>query len=507
MLDSNLPTYYFKPSADKNRPYEASLLFTQFDSEPEAKYTLLQPDPAAPIAKNCYATALFDAHISEILFGEVLVKPEWTQPSISQEEIRKNGGIPPRPQPVIPSSFAVQLYSPEQQIEVTEKSGSWGSTPSYTFSMPQYTFRTPSSSVLDRAGNDPAVDPATPQINFLWKRDGKKDMQCYLTGKSTDKGKKKKGGKEPDIQIAMFSGMRDLTIYEPNLHRVEMEDYKGLEVVLLLSATVIRDVYCGLKKDCFNVGEAPRKNSSGVVIRRKPSAAVLLSNGNGPSLPSRPQDQHLANVSASSRLHLQKTTSGPPPPDPRAEWEIEAETVRLRKQTEAEKRQIEAHRRELLKRDEEEAKRVQKLLEAEDKERRRRQVEVDRETERLRRQYGDQSNMMTSRPSKRQSFPGPAERPQQPARPIRNQQRSQSRPAASGPYLQGGAAPFASQSSFFHGSSAPPPIFSRPRPTASQSGFFHGSGALQPAPPQNKPKKSFFGLRGLSESSVQKLSR
>lgn len=440
------------------------------------------------------------------------MKPEWTQPSLSQEEIRKNGGVPPRPQPVIPSSFAVQLYSPEQQIEVIEKPGSWGSTPTYSFSMPQYTFRTPSSSALDRAGNDPAADPSTPQINFMWKRDGKKDMQCYLTGKSTDKGKKKKGGKEPDIQIAIFTGMKDLTIYEPNLHRVEMEDYKGLEVVLLLSATVIRDIYCGLKKDCFNVGEAPRKNSSGVGIRRKPST-MLLPNGNGPSLPPRPQEQYSANASSPNRPYLQRETSGPPPADPRTQWEIEAETARLRKQTEAEKRQIDARRRELMKRDEEEAKRVQKMLEAEEKERRRRQAEVDRETERLRRQYGDQSNMTASRPPRHQSFPpfsnvGPAQRPQQPARPMQNQQRPQSRPVASRPYLQphGGAVPFASQSSFFHGSSsAPPPIWSRP--SASQSGFFHGSGALQSAPAQTKPKKSFFGLRGISESSNQKLSK
>ncbi|QDS72474.1 hypothetical protein FKW77_009896 [Venturia effusa] len=509
MLDSNLPTYYFRPSADKSRPFESTLLFTQFDSEPEPKYSLVQPDPATPIAKNCYATALFDAYISEILFGEVLVKPEWTQPTLSQEEFRKNGGVPPRPQPVIPSSFAVQLYSPEQQIEVTEKPGSWGSTPTYSFSMPQYTFRTPSSSALDRAGNDPAADPSTPQINFLWKRDGKKDMHCYLTGKSTDKGKKKKGGKEPSIQIAIFSGMKALTIYEPNLHRVEMEDYKGLEVVLLLSATVIRDIYCGLKKDCFNVGEAPRKNSSGVGIRRKPSTALLLSNGNKQAPPLRPQDQLLANATASDRPHLQKTTSGPPPPDPRTQWEIDAETARLRKQTEAEKRQVEAHRRELLRRDEEEAKRVMKLLEAEDKERRRRQAEVDLETERLRRQYGDQSSMMSPN---RQSFPsfgnaGPAHRPQQPARPMQNQHRPQSRPGASGPYLQPHAAgiPTVSQSLLPHGntfnSSRPNPS----RPAASHSGVFHGSGALQPGPPQAKPKKSFFSLRGIGESSDQRL--
>ena len=42
--------------------------------------------------------------------------------------------------------------------------------------------------------------------------------------------------------------MRELTIYEPNLQRVEMEDPKGLEVVLLLSAVVIKDLYFSPKE-------------------------------------------------------------------------------------------------------------------------------------------------------------------------------------------------------------------------------------------------------------------
>ena len=54
-----------------------------------------------------------------------------------------------------------------------------------------------------------------------------------MTGKSTDPTGKKKS-KEPDIAVALFAGLKEITIYEPNLYRVEMEDYKGLEVVLLL---------------------------------------------------------------------------------------------------------------------------------------------------------------------------------------------------------------------------------------------------------------------------------
>ena len=46
-----------------------------------------------------------------------------------------------------------------------------------------------------------------------------------LAGKSTD-GKK---SKEPDITIAMFRKGKELTLYQPNMHRVEVEDMKGLE--------------------------------------------------------------------------------------------------------------------------------------------------------------------------------------------------------------------------------------------------------------------------------------
>jgi hypothetical protein len=97
-----------------------------------------------------------------VLFGEVLVKPEWTQPSISAQEIRQNTGVPPAPQLVIPPTFTIQLYNPPQQVMVTEKKGSWGPD-TYTFTMPQWTFRTPSGSTLDRMTNDPTADATTPQ--------------------------------------------------------------------------------------------------------------------------------------------------------------------------------------------------------------------------------------------------------------------------------------------------------------------------------------------------------
>lgn len=422
---------------------------------------------------------------------------------------------------------------------VTEKAASWGGTPTYHFNMPMNTFRTPSSSTLDRATNDPGADPSTPQIKFVWKRDGKmtKDISCFMTGKSTDTQKKKKGGKEPDIAVAIFSGFRDLTMYESNLHRVEMEDYKGLEVVLLLSACVIRDIYCGQKKDCFNVGEAPRKNSGGLIKRKtstpmlsgiavnnySPAPAVqppVQSNG----LPIRQQRRQsipVNNIPSQQQQQHHHYGRGAPPPDPRAQWEIEAESARLRANVEAEKRLEESRRRERLRKEEEEQKRIRKMLEAEEKERRRRQVEIDKETERLRKKYGDQSNLVQKpRPSssghghgRGSSFPsfgglgnnpynarpGPPaqqQRPSQPPRPHTTKPTAQRpnapRPSAprpsAGPYLQPHG---------FYGA-----------PAASQSSFFHGGASQQQQAQQRpKPKKSFFGLRGHSDHQANASSR
>ncbi|KAF2396881.1 hypothetical protein EJ06DRAFT_533603 [Trichodelitschia bisporula] len=470
MLDSNLPTYYFKPSHDKNRPFESPLLFTQFESDPEPRYILRHADPTSPAGKNCYAAALFDAYIADVLFGEVLVKPQWTQPTLSPDEIRRNGGVPPPPQPIIPLEFTIQLYNPDQQVVITEKPASWGGTPTYHFTMPQHTFRMPSASALDRSSSDPAVDLATPQLNFVWKRDGKltKDLSCYMTGRTTDTRGKKKGGKEPDIAIAIFSGLRDLTIYEPNLSRVEMEDYKGLELVLLLGATVIRDIYCGQKKDCFNTGEASRKNSG--PVRRK-SSMPLLSLTTTPSV-SPPAPQTNGNPTLPAR-----DGPRPPPADPRTQWEIDAESARLRAQTEAEKR-------ERLKVEEAERKRIKKMVDAEEKEMRRRQAEIDKETQRLVKRYGDQSGLLPPKPPipQRHSAPLLSHYPaQQQPRPVQMQPYRPPPQMAPGPSLQpyGQAGPAASASSFFHGA---------PRPQ-------------QPQLQQPKPKKSLFSLRGLSSGN------
>ena len=518
MLDENLPSkyttiqqqlifitntllaFFLKPSPD-NIKHHQSFYLSQYGSEPEATYALHHLDPSSNSAKNTYAAAIFDSYNPEVLFAEVLARPGWTQPTLSQEEIRRNGGVPPPPQPILPTEFAIQLYNPDQVVKVTQQTGKWTGSTCYEFSMPQTSFRAPSVSVLDRSQGDPGADTATPKINFVWRKESKlsKDMVCFMTGKSTDPTGKKKS-KEPDIAVALFAGLKEITIYEPNLYRVEMEDYKGLEVVLLLGAAVIRDLYFGHTKEAFHIIDPGTRKNSGGILGRKTSSPIepILTT---PLAPSRPTSQNPltnlpirpgSNGAAMNDLYQQQSrndrnrrslppleTGATPSPhvDPRAQWEIEVETAHIRAQVEAEdrerKRLEDTQRRKRLKAEEAEAKKTMKFLEAEEKDRRRRQAGVDKETERLRKQYGNQDTLAPLPPPQQHRYSASLQQPfHRPAVPPRH--------TPSGLYLQppGGGQPSASASSFF------------------------GGGGLLPSDEGRKlkgGKKSFWGLRGQSE--------
>ncbi|KAF1850052.1 uncharacterized protein K460DRAFT_350160 [Cucurbitaria berberidis CBS 394.84] len=576
MLDENLPTFFLKASTDKIKHHE-SYYFTQHGSEPDAQYALHHADPATNDARNTYAVALFDSHSPEILYGEVLAKPGWAHPTLSQEEIRRNGGVPPPPQPIYPTEFAIQLYSPDSQVIVRQQTTKWSSTVSWEFSIPQVTFRMPSSSDLDRTQTDPGASNNTPRVNFAWRKEGRlgKDMTCYMTGKSTDPtGKKAKKSKEPDIAVALFSGLREMTIMEPNLYRIEIEDYKGLEVALLLGAAVIRDLFFSDLNEQFHINStAIRKNSGGLRARKGSSplegpnitppvmtpqpppppaytgpsqyppekaplqparsAAVnaqippssytnnhaakrlslppLTTNQRRPYQPQpqlqRPVQQQQQQQQQQQPPQQQQQPQQPPRLDPRSQWEIDAETARLKAQVEAEareqKRQADASRKTRRKQEEEAERKTLQFLEQErkqkereEKEQRRKQAEVDKETERLRKQFGNQSNLLRPSPQpQRHSAPliqGPwqTQRPtaQQAPRPAPVPAQPVQNPYLQAPYLQasGGHRPMASHSSFFSNG--------LPKP--------------QPQPqPQPKPKKSFWGLRTQSESNSEKLKK
>lgn len=389
MLDENLPTFYIKPSSDN--PSSSTIFLSESGSELQPEYTLRRPEPNLPASKNCYAVALYDSYNPEVLYAEVLVRPEWQQPSLSAAEVRAQNNVPPPPVPIVPNAFTIQLYNPDQQVIIRQVPGTWNSSAYWEFEMPQNSFRLPSASSLDRMQSDPAVSDVTPKIAFKWKKDGKlsRDISCFLAGRSTD-GRK---NKEPDITVAMFKGGKDLTIYQPNMHRVEVEDAKGLEVVLLLGAAVIKDIFFNANREIFNIssptiGAPPtRRKNSGPVIAGKPSSPPTMSGAAFGQPPSQrynnvPQSQIPPQQQQLQRYPQQaQQASRPPPTDPRTQWEIDAETQRLLKiEQEAEKARSRADR--------EEQKRIKKMLEAEEKEAQRRNAEVDRETERLRKQYG-----------------------------------------------------------------------------------------------------------------------
>lgn len=276
--------------------------------------------------------------------------------------------------------------------------------------MPQRTFRQPSSSRLDRTQSDPAVADVTPKLKFSWRKDGKltKDLSCLLSGMTTTfLPESKTKTKEPDITVSFFKSLREITLYEPNLYRVEMEDFKGLELVLLLGSIVIRDVYFGSTKAAFNVSEPSASGTSsgsgsGVQHAAKPAAVptgpspspaqsnALVANAQSTGYQERPQRPRIA-IPRDERRQ-------PSPVDVRSREEIDAEHARIRHQQEWAAQ--------------EEQRRTRKLLEAEEKARRKRQIEVDKETKRLQKLYGDEERRakalaQQSRQSLRLSSPPP----------------------------------------------------------------------------------------------------
>ena len=347
--------------------HHASVLLSHQGSDALPAYSLRHPDPALPGSKNRYAVALYDSYNPDILFGEVLLIPQWTKST--KEETRLNGGLPPPPQPVLPTEFVIQLYNPDQQVTVKWYAGTWNTAPYWGFEMPVQSFRQPSSSAIDRVQSDPTASENTPMLGFKWKKDGKlsRDYVCSLAGKSTNPDGSKKKQKEPDITVALFKHFKEITLYEPNLSRVDLEDPKGLEVVLILGSVVIREVFNSNVGESFNVSD-PAANAS-----HAPTTSAH-------------QPRHKHRKSSNPAATQQTSSNGPadprpPPTDARTQWELDMEEARL-------KNQVAHEERGRKRREEAETKRVQKMMQDEESQRREKQKAVDRETERLKRIYG-----------------------------------------------------------------------------------------------------------------------
>ncbi|KAL2870439.1 uncharacterized protein BJX67DRAFT_378404 [Aspergillus lucknowensis] len=449
MLDENLPTFYLKPS--KDTPHLSQIYLLQHGNDPNPAYSLRYLDPSSPESKNRFAAALCDPFVPDVVYGEILIIPEWTQPTLSAEAVRQNGGVAPSPEPIIPSRFTIRLYNPDQQIVVTYKPKTWNSPPSWSFEMPQHSFREPTGSTLDRVQIDPAAADTTPKLRFSWRKDSKlsKDLTCLLRGKTSAIPETKTKSKEPDITVSIFKALRELTLYEPNLYRVEMEDFKGLEVVLLLGAITIRDVYFSSPRDAFRIS---RENS-----------AAASPTSNSPTAPNSAQNR-LPTGSGALKADI------PPAPQPQP-----AKSPQLTRQQEQLRK--------------EEERRTKKLLEEEEKARLKRQAEIDKETRRLQKLYGEeekkaraQTPSLPPRPSTQQ-----ASRPAQPSRPGQRYHNYNQGPSIS----HGGSRPYTQLPGQTSTTALLAPPVARPQSTAN--------------PQLQNKRSSFFGFRRASDEG--KLSK
>lgn len=393
VLDDNLPIYRFRPSSDD--PLASLLYYTHMGSEPSAEYLLRRPPPAQ--SHNRYAIGLFDPQYASVLYAEALVNPEWSQPTLSAAEVRASGGAPVAT-PLTPQSFTLTLYNPEQTVTVRQANNSSWSKDAWEFEMPERSFRLPSASKIDQDDPGPAVADLIPKVNFRWKRDSRmsRHMSCYMSGRTVG-GQK---SKEPDITIALFEGGKTegaVAIYEPNMARVDVQDRKGLEMVLLLSAEIIRDLYLAPRQDPFNTAGAPPPPISSATangnasssspgphqpLQKQPTIPVAASGG-AAAMSGAMGDPSRPSASSSSQQPSTATSSA----DARRQADIDAEKRRV--QVLVEQEQEKARERE--RRDREEQDRIKQMLEEEEREEReRRRREVEQETERLRQQYGVQ---------------------------------------------------------------------------------------------------------------------
>ena len=477
--------FYLRPSSDGVK-HNSLILLSHRGSDATPEYTLRHPDPSLPASKNRYAAALYDSYNPEILFGEVLLIPKWTQPNATQEDIRLNGGIPPPPQPVLPAEFTIQLYNPDQQVVYRSKPGSWNSAPCWEFEMPQQSFRQPSNSTLDRTKSDPTASEITPKLTFKWKKDGKlsKDYVCALAGKSTNPDGSKRKHREPDITVALFRHLKEMTMYEPNFSRVEMEDPKGLEVVLLLGAIVIREVFNRQVKDAFNIADPPLRESYENASPQNTEDPGISTNSSTPPIPPVSQGPQLP-------IRGQISRSRPPPTDPRTQWELDAEEARL-------KHQIAQEKRERKRAEEAEIKRLKKMVAAEERAvRKKKEMEVEQETERLRRIYGIEGHQQ----SDNSSMP-PRQSHQRNSVSISQHAVSRPRSAAAWTPTQISHSPHLVRSPSF-------------QPLRYGSHFSTSFSSLPGASSTNpttdgmkiKPKKSFWGIRSVSHEQPLRLRK
>ena len=388
-------------------PTTTKVTFKANGSPAQQLYTLAR-DPGP---RDTYALSLLDARFPTIRYSTlttVLTPP----PAFD------NGG------PLLPRTFTVHLFAPDSSITVDLHSPRLGGN-HWDFALPQHSFPPPSQSAVDATYAPPVAE----MLRFRWRKEGgilsRSQLRCSLVH----------GGDEPDTVLAMYAGVSDkagrgeLVVYESNFRRVEMEDLKGLEMVMLVSARAINDIWFLPTAISFNAalstsnganGNASNTSNTGIAGNAAATnGRRMQQHGRGASAPPllSPHDQHPNSFfqPAPAAAAAAAAAAGAEPKKP-------AVDLQKRRLQEAEKRRAEAERQRAIENEQAAIRRM--LAEEETRERARRQALVDAETEHLRRVYAREAmSRRASVPQGRRQQQPHHPSPHPPPQPARPQQR------------------------------------------------------------------------------------
>ncbi|KAH8154001.1 uncharacterized protein LAJ45_01768 [Morchella importuna] len=387
-LDINLPTFHLAPRP--REPFVTTLSYSSNGSSPQATYV----KTISTEEQNAYNTTLHDAFVPDILYASINARPE-----IHPSSATSPGGTPADPKVLLPSEFAISLFNPDSTTILEHHHSALRGT-YWEFSLPKTSFLPPTSSKLDAASAAAAI-AHLPRATFRWRKEGgimtRPQLRCSLVSPAnlpsipgTASASKKAGANEPDIPIAMFlglgekKGIGEITIIQSNLKRVEVEDLKGLEVVLLLSAMAIGDIWFQSTNQMFNLNPPIRGSANGTARRKNsmplaaatPTIAVSAPEPRSPPTTSPQHGKPPPNdASFAARFQQQQQSH-----QRRHSTPMDADAEYSRRVQEEEKR-----KRRIAEKEQEEIRKM--LAEEESRERRKREEDINRETERLKRIY------------------------------------------------------------------------------------------------------------------------
>ncbi|KAA8909963.1 hypothetical protein FN846DRAFT_583727 [Sphaerosporella brunnea] len=334
-LDENFPTYrYSHPTTTTTTtskdatPTTTRIAFSSLGGPSQHLYTLTR----SPTEANTYSITLSDAAFPDITYASLSCALSFSTSADSTPRVLR------------PSEFTLNLYNPSSAVTIIHKHSAIRGD-YWQFRLPRSSFLPPTKSSID-ASYRPPTPPANELLTFRWKKVGglmtRPQLQCVLASH----GK----GDEPDLAVAMYYGLGDkagkgeMSVYESNFRRVDCMDLKGLELVLVITARVINDVWWGDVAAAFN--------SPHVFAKQKgKSAAAPIPE----TIPKTTATTTTSTTDAQGRSFAQRFTAlqsedkilaSPTPEELRVQRKIEKEQEEILRmllaEEEAEKRRIEA---------------------------------------------------------------------------------------------------------------------------------------------------------------------